>query len=93
MGVREFYPLIRDCDCEFAIAGGVRVNRANRDGHTLLMAAAEKGDAELVLMLLDRGADPAAIDKKGRTARSLAQASGNHRVAELLARGGRIGVR
>ena len=46
---------------------------ADFKGITPLMAAAKKGDAELVRALLAHGARPDARDKKGRTAFDLSQ--------------------
>jgi hypothetical protein len=50
------------------IEAGVDVNLADSKGTTPLMAAAEKGDADLVRNLLAHGALTVAKDKRGRTA-------------------------
>jgi len=50
------------------IAGGADIDAPDADGVTPLMKAADRGDLEKIVLLLDAGADPAAIDKAGRTA-------------------------
>ena len=65
------------------IETGADVNLANSRGTTPLMAAAKKGDADLVRDLLARDADRAARDKKGRTALDVAQ---NAEVRAMLSR-------
>ncbi|KAL1522468.1 hypothetical protein AB1Y20_017456 [Prymnesium parvum] len=57
------------------------------DSRTLLHCAAAKGRAELVALLLERGADPAAVEKRGHTAASLARKLGHISVVQLLERG------
>ncbi len=58
------------------------------DGSTLLHLAAELGDAEMVELLLKRGAPPAARNKKGQTALSLAVERADGDVAALLRKHG-----
>jgi hypothetical protein len=55
-------------DPQTVIETGADVNIANRWGVTPLMAAAKKGDADLIRELLAHGADPIAKDKQGKTA-------------------------
>jgi uncharacterized protein len=51
---------------------GAMIDAADDRGRTALMIAVEHGDAEVAAALLRRGADRAAKDKDGRTARDLA---------------------
>ena len=51
------------------------VNRSTADGTTALMAAAQAGRASVVTMLLQRKAEPAAANAKGK--RALEMARGN----------------
>ncbi len=48
------------------------------------MAAASGGYAEIVKLLLAKGADVSAKDQQGRTAFSMAEAAGESQVADLL---------
>ena len=73
-----------------AIAGlllkaGAAVDRRNGAGQTALMMAALFDRSEIIDMLLDAGADPAASDAAGATPASLAAAQGNVVLAERLA--------
>lgn len=52
---------------------GIQLDVINIDGQTALMAAAEKGHAEISEMLLKAGAKVSITDKRGETATSLAQ--------------------
>ena len=52
---------------------GIQLDAINIDGDTPLMAAAEKGHAEIAEMLLKAGANVSITDKRGETATSLAQ--------------------
>ena len=55
------------------------------DGWTLpLVDAAQQGRADIVHLLLERGADPQRADSQGRTARAAALAAGQTETAELL---------
>jgi uncharacterized protein len=51
---------------------GAVVDAADDRGRTALMIAAERGDAEVAAALMHRGADRAAKDRDGHTARNLA---------------------
>jgi ankyrin repeat protein len=53
-------------------------------GRTPLHWAAASGRGSIVDLLLDRGADPAAADKRGRTPAELARDAGFSEVAERL---------
>lgn len=57
------------------IEAGADVNIANREGTTPLMAAAKKGDVDLVRVLLAHGVAPEAKDKRGLTAINYASAA------------------
>jgi ankyrin repeat protein len=63
---------------------GVEVNRRYRNDLTVLMWAAGYGKAETVKMLLDRGADPALKDNRGKTALDIARDNKHAGVVELL---------
>lgn len=56
------------------------------DGSTLLMTAANVGFLEAISFLLERGADRNAEDATGRTAFTVAMATGHYRAARLLQR-------
>ena len=55
------------------------------DSRTLLQSAASKGHEAVVRALLARGANAAAVDKRGATAAALATSQGHTGVAALLA--------
>jgi len=57
-----------------------------------LHAAIESGHLEVVRLLLDRGADPDLLDKKGRTAYEVAKAGGDQQMISLLESFGRAGA-
>lgn len=54
---------------------GIQLDAIDIDGQTALMAAAEKGHAEIAEMLLKAGAKVSITNKRGETATSLAQAA------------------
>ena len=54
------------------------------DSRTLLHCAAGKGHEAVVRLLLERGADASAADKRGQTAADLAQKGGHAAVVILL---------
>lgn len=51
-----------------AITNGASVNDTDKNGVTALMLAAQERKPSVVQLLLDSGADPNALDKKGRSA-------------------------
>lgn len=57
------------------LARGATVDARDGQGRTPLMAASEFGRSDVVDMLLTAGADPAAVDQKGKTALHLAAGS------------------
>ena len=57
------------------VAAGVDVN-ARSDGRTMLMAAADSGNAAIARHLLDKGADPALTNDDGATALDIAISEG-----------------
>jgi uncharacterized protein len=61
-----------------------RVDLFNDNGWTPLMIAAEKGDLDLVKLLLKRGADPNAKSKQGNTASSVAAEKGFEEIVKVL---------
>jgi hypothetical protein len=67
-----------------ALAQGAQVNAARPDGRTALMLAAERGDAALIRLLLDAGADPQRLDREGLNAADWARRSGQTQVLPLL---------
>ncbi|HVB38298.1 MAG TPA: ankyrin repeat domain-containing protein, partial [Vicinamibacterales bacterium] len=48
------------------------VNEADADGNTALHNAAARGDNEMILYLISRGADVKAVNRKGQTVPDLA---------------------
>ncbi len=67
------------------IAAGADVNIPDNDGLTPLMRAADRGDVERVLVLLNAGADPRAVDNTGRTAKGWADNRADDRGREIVA--------
>ncbi|XP_035378908.1 ankyrin repeat domain-containing protein 50 [Electrophorus electricus] len=64
---------------------GVSVNRTDSsDGRTLLSIAAHAGLADVVALLLCRGADPSLSDHQGQTALTLAARQGHAGVLQVL---------
>ena len=66
------------------VVAGADVNARDEHARTPLMAAAENGNAEIVQVLLNHGADPSLQSKRGESAMSLAQALWHTAVVELL---------
>lgn len=69
----------------FLLDHGVGPNVADDRGFTALHRAANMGELDLVLLLLERGAHPSP-DAQGHTPRSLAEARGHTEVLEALSR-------
>jgi len=67
-----------------ALEEGLNPNLANQNGWTLLMLAAVEGSVHLGRLLIEKGADLAAMNRKGETALSIATAKGHTAFAELL---------
>jgi len=66
---------------------GSAVNAAEcEQGFTPLMLAARRGNAECVQLLLDAGADPAAVNRAGKSALDIAQVNKRAAVVEALQR-------
>ena len=74
------------------LARGARVNERQEGGYTPLHQAAARGDAELVTMLLDAGADPAARTDVGATPGDLAGERGHLELAARLATAPAVGA-
>lgn len=72
------------------LSNGGHVNARQRDGDSLLHAAARRGDAYLVGYLLRRGADDGARDARGSTALDQARELGHTAVVALLERAGGV---
>jgi len=66
------------------LSNGAHANSPQREGDTLLHAAARRGDPVLVRYLLRRGADAAVRDARGRTALDQAEALGRPEAVALL---------
>jgi len=66
------------------LANGADVNVQDDHGWTALSWAAGSGDARLVAMLLDRGADPTVTGHDARTPLMIARAAGRRDAARLL---------
>jgi ankyrin repeat protein len=60
------------------------VNAADREGYTLLIAAAVNRKPALAKLMLDLGADPSRRSREGRTALGYAQELGAHEIVRLL---------
>jgi ankyrin repeat protein len=63
----------------------VDVNERGKNGQTALMAAAHRGNKEMVTLLLEKDADPNVHNDKGDSALSLAVIRAHEAVAMLLA--------
>ena len=69
------------------LAGGANAKAADENRVTLVMRAAETGNAEIVRMLLAAGGDPTARDRDGRNAADRARdglANGKSHQYELI---------
>ena len=70
------------------IAAGADVDSVHAVGYTPLMRAAEIGQADLVRLLLDGGANPNLRDRNGRSAAEIAIEADSVEVIEALLEGG-----
>jgi ankyrin repeat protein len=68
--------LLENTDCN--------VNHQNYAGQTAMMMASLFGRGNIIKLLLEHGANPEIIDKKGNTASKLAQAQGLLKVVEII---------
>ena len=68
------------------LAAGAEVDARQEGGYTALHEASLLGDADLVQMLLDHGADPGAATDDGRTPAAMARDKGHEAVAAALER-------
>lgn len=66
------------------LAIGADINVRNAAGQTPLMCAASKGYADMVQVLLQNGADPALLNRRGESAMTIALIRGYKRIAESL---------
>jgi len=69
---------------EKAIPAAIDVNTPNRFGWTLLMVAALEGNTKIGSLLIELGADVAALNKFGESALSLAAHKGHLPFVKLL---------
>lgn len=69
---------------EKAVPVTISANSMNRFGWTLLMLTALKGNTKIGTVLLDRGADIAALNHFGESALSLAAHKGHLKFVQLL---------
>ncbi len=70
---------------------GVNINATRLDGRTALMNAAEKGNEDIVKILLNRGVDVTMIDKNGDSAAEIAKKAGFVYLAKLISTQGTKG--
>ena len=68
------------------LEGGAAVDDRMPGGWTALMEAAWNGDAAIVSLLLEHGADPQALSDAGRSPASLAEQQGHADVAAVISR-------
>lgn len=79
---------------EEAVPAALCSNTTNRLGWTLLMLAALEGNTKIGTLLLDRGADPSALNNFGESALSLAAHKGHLPFVKLLrSRGASVDAR
>lgn len=69
------------------LEAGAQMNARSGEGGTPLHTAAFTGDAEVVELLLARGADPRIAGKDGKTAIDIARQRGHAALAERMERG------
>jgi ankyrin repeat protein len=67
-----------------ALEGNLSSNAANHKGWSLLMLAAVEGSVPAGRLLIEKGADIAAMNLKGETALSIATQKGHTAFVELL---------
>ncbi|HHJ21189.1 MAG TPA: hypothetical protein ENJ84_15395 [Gammaproteobacteria bacterium] len=67
-----------------ALDNGEDINRKNKLGDTPLILAAEKGDLDTVLWLLENGADPRLTNNSGQTARYFAETRGHKEIEDII---------
>jgi ankyrin repeat protein len=71
-------------EVEAAIAAGEPLDARDEDDWSPLERAAGSGDAAMVQLLLDHGADPTSTGREQRTAYEIALAAGHRSIAEVL---------
>jgi ankyrin repeat protein len=67
-----------------ALEGTLSANASNHKGWSLLMLAAVEGDVPVGQLLIEKGANIAAINLKGETALSIATQKGHQTFIDLL---------
>lgn len=77
----------------FSRAGGFLINQKNIGGATALHIAARNGNIDIIIALLENGADVNIADNEGWTPLMRAAGSGNAKIVEaLLAKGANVGA-
>lgn len=66
------------------LRSGIDINTRNSDGMTPLMAAASTGNLQIIRLLLEKGADPALLNRLGESAAQVALRHGQQEVASIL---------
>lgn len=65
-------------------AKGADVNKTDKSGKTILMAASMNGHFDLVRLLVEKGADVMCKNREGKTALEFAQSFERHRIIKFL---------
>ena len=67
------------------LVGGANIDGvAERTGRTALIVAADRGDAEMVALLLASGANADMVDRDGRTASNVAEAARADHIVRMI---------
>lgn len=89
--VNGWTPLMRvaclsgnDDVAEVLIAKGAKINKYDKSGKTVLMAAAMNGHFNLVRLLVDKGADIYLENREGKTALEFARSMERHSIIKYL---------
>lgn len=69
---------------EVLIAKGADINKIDKSGKTVLMAASMNGHFNLVRLLVDKGADVFEKNREGKTALEFARSMDRHRIIKYL---------
>lgn len=69
---------------EVLIAKGADINKIDKSGKTVLMAASMNGHFNLVRLLVDKGADVFLKNREGKTALEFARSMDRHRIIKYL---------
>jgi uncharacterized protein len=74
----------RIATCTLMLDRGAKIDQTNDVGWTVLIDAAFKGDVEICKLLLSRCADASIVDKKGKSALTIAIEQGHEQIAGML---------